>query len=334
MIPWTTSWPNPYHIHPKRGNISLIMLFVLAIGSLIGLMSTWFVKDMISSAGSLREFYQSYYISQGGLELWVLAVERYDYGFEGKLTGTESLLRDNLNCKKSCNLWVTITSRIRPTWSSSTLFWSNPSPIISQICTSFTKDKITLSWWSSYIIPLFADQRTFSSQNNPFVNLLDTRDYGLNIMPVANYTWQIGIGIALWSWFKSDYEWLSMTGKQSLYITGIITGTLFTDFNINKFLYNSDSITWGILQTSESIGAVFWSSNNLLTKQNFNYLFITNISNENYSFCLKADSNTNWYVLDNAIVTSIASYGATTIGLEAVIKKPLPDYIINSYSIF
>jgi hypothetical protein len=86
------------------------------------------------------------------------------------------------------------------------------------------------------------------------------------------------------------------------------------------------------LQPEQSIAKTFFSSDELLKKENFNYLFITNLSEQPYAFCLTAESNTEGYAVDNANVTSIASYGSTTIGLQANIKKPLPEYIINSYS--
>ncbi len=311
----------------KEGNISLIMLFVLAIGSLIGLMSTNFIQDMISSTWSLRDFYQSYYISKWGIELWILAVNSYDYGFEDNLTGTEDIIKNNLHCKKNCNLSLKISSRIRPIGEA--LFWTIPEPIIPAQCGVFTKNKITLSWGSSYIIPLFTDERSLQGWDNSFKNLLEDGNYKLTIQSPLQDT-AIGIGIALgWSasGFKYNYDNATLTWQQLLYKTGNIT-----TINIYEFLHNSDPILplpWW--QNPPSIVQSFWASTNLLALENFNYLFITNLGENTYSFCLNAIQNTNGYALDNALVTSIASYGKTTIWLQANIKKPLPDYIVNSY---
>lgn len=314
----------------KEGNMSLIMLFVLAIGSLIGLMSTNFIQDMISSTWSLRDFYQSYYISKWGIELWILAVNNYDYGFEDSLTGTEEIIRNNLHCKKNCNLSLKISSRIRPQDNFPIIFWSTPETIDNCSNLSHNNTIIHLSWWASYVLPLFWDERKLTTNSSNFINLLET-PYSLQIIPessssVSNNS--IGIGIALWSWFKNQYEQLPTSSKQELYITGYIW-----EISINNFLYNSNSITPNIgAQNPQNIAMSFWSSNDLLIQENFNYLFITNLGENTYSFCLKAEQKANWYTLDNALVTSIGSYGKTTIGLQANIKKPLPDYIINSYS--
>lgn len=309
----------------SKGNISLIMLFVLAIGSLIWLMSTNSVQDMITSTWSLRDFYQSYYISKWWLELWILATNKYEYGFEDSLSGSESIIKNNLNCKKSCNLSIDIKSRIKP-GSDAVIFWTTPEPI--QICNSFAKNRIVLSGWSSYILPLFADQRTLQWWTE-IKNLLEDQNYKLNIQSdQLNSLW---IGITLWSWFKNIYDLQSSTGKQLLYITGTINNTHIHD--ISKFIYDSKALDpWTTIQSEQSIGRIFWSSIALTEQENFNYLFITNLWEQAYAFCLQAEANTEGYTVDNSIITSIWSYWNTTIWLQANIKKPLPDYIINSFN--
>lgn len=113
---------NPFLMHKPikpRGNISLIMLFVLAIGSLIGLMSTTVIQNMITSSGQLRDFYHSYYLAQAGLELGTLAVHKHQYGYEDIINydstnnqNPVTILNQNLNCKKSCALDIRISSRL------------------------------------------------------------------------------------------------------------------------------------------------------------------------------------------------------------------------------
>jgi hypothetical protein len=325
-----TQHPTKKTRHNPKWNISLIMLFVLAISSLIGLMATNSVQEMLSSTWALRDFYQSYYISKGGLELWILTANRYDYGFEENLTGTENILRNNLYCKKDCTLWLKVTSRVRPI-DKNILFGSTPEAIDPAICNSFTTNKITLSGWSSYIIPLFADRRTLQGGDS-IINLLEDQEYSLKIQSNEQDT-EIGVGITLWGDFKRYYEKQNSTQKQTLYTKGTISNNEHIA-DINKFLYNSLAVSPSKTDTDpiQSIGRQFWSSNNILGNENFNYLFITNLTKDPFSFCLDAAKNTHWYSTDTTIITSIASYGNTTIGLEANKKKPLPDYIINSYS--
>gem|GEM_PF-5178493 len=52
MVYRESSHSNPYL--PPKGNISLIMLFVLAIGSVIGLMSTHRLQSMIRETSAMK----------------------------------------------------------------------------------------------------------------------------------------------------------------------------------------------------------------------------------------------------------------------------------------
>lgn len=306
-----------------KGNISLIMLFVLAIGSLIGLLSTIVIQDMISSTGSLRDFYQSYYLSKGWLELGILSVEKYEYGFEDTLTGSDTIIKNNLNCTTNCSLWLTITSRIKvPVGQTSVTFWTTAENI--DACNSLTPNKIILSGGWSYVLPLFIDQR--SLKNNITWNPIqwNLSQYNIKIQPTSTETSHLWLWIALWSGNKDIYD-NDLTGnnKPDLYITG-------TTLNIKEFLHNQAQKDWS--HPLPQIASTFNQETFAVWADFYNYLFITNLDTTPFSFCLQAEPNSNGYSIDTATVTSIGTYNATTIGLQANIKKPLPDYIINSYS--
>ncbi len=314
------------HSNIKKWNISLIMLFVLAIGSLIGLLSTQFIQDMINSTSQIRDFYQSYYIAKWGTELWILAVNRYEYGFEDYLSGWSDIMAKNLNCKKNCSLSVSIDSRVAQ--DNDILFWSTTEDI-GELC---TKNQINLSWWASYILPLFGDQRTIINNTtdlNHIQNIL-SNDYKLRIVmspEQSQASYPLWLGLILWTTYRTNYDNTSLSGQQILNITWYSNNADF--LNIDNFLSNTtarDSIT-----TITSINNAFWWSNFSSENDNFNYLTITNMSNNSIYFCIQAEQKPTWYTLDTSIITSIATYGDTTIGLQGIIKKPLLDYIINSF---
>ncbi len=317
---------NPLQINKIKGNISLIMLFVLAIWSLIGLLSTYFIKDMISSTGQIRDFYQSYYIAKWGTELGILAVNRYEYGFEDHLTGGSDIMKNNFHCKKNCSLDVTITSRVAK--DDDILFGTIPEHIW-ELCTS---NQITLSWGASYILPLFADQRTIihnTTNLNHIKNIL-ANDYKLHIVmspSQSQSSYPLWLGIILWNTYRTTYDNTSLSWQQILTITWYSNDANF--LNIDNFLSNTTARDG--INSITSINNAFWWSDFNAQMDNFNYLTITNISNNNISFCLQALQKSSWYTLDTSRVTSIANYGNTTIGLQADIKKPLLDYIINSF---
>lgn len=317
-----------------KGNISLMMLFVLAIGSLIGLMSTWFVQDMISSSSQIRNFYQSYYIAKGGLELWTLAVNRYEYGFEDQLSGT-TLIMNNLNCKKDCNLNLTVKSRITTDDSNGITINTNLEPIANHSCTFSTPDKFTLAPGESSIIPLFADERKLSVQGpNTIQNILSqTPQYNLTL---ANSEWAaqshpIGVGVVLWTTHQNEYNIQDITAQQQLYITGTISDTL----NIQSFLYNTKALDPSSQEQIMSIADKFswnpiaWDPNN----DRFNYLYITNVSPTNsLSYCLTIKPSAYGYVSDKSIVSAISTYWTTSLWLQAQVRKPLLEYVIRPYT--
>ena len=321
-----------------QGNISLMMLFVLAIGSLIGLMSTGFIQDMITSSSQIRDFYQSYYIAKWWLELGTLAVNRYEYGFEDYLSGTQAIINNNLNCKKNCNLDLRIQSRITTAENSGITINADLEPV--EVCNSFTRNRFNLRPGESRIIPLFADQRklwpTASTVGNTSIqNILSNNTYNLTLTTtdqVTLTTHPIGVGIVLGTTHQPIYDAQSLTGKQALYVTGTIENG---NINVMRFLYSSQLLDTTQQGTPSSIAATFgWhpipgDPNN----DRFNYLYITNLSpNLDLSYCLNIKPSTYGYVSDKSIVTALSTYNDTTLWLQAQARKPLLEYIIRPWT--
>ena len=148
----TTKWHNP------KGNISLIMLFVLAIAALMGLMSSHFLQSMIRETSAMRNNYQAYYLAKAGIELWTLAINSYDYGFTDTLSGWSDIFQKNILCTKGpCTIDLSIHSTITG-W-----LIGKDASITIEDCTS--EHGIALSSWSSLILPLFIDTRTLHNNN-------------------------------------------------------------------------------------------------------------------------------------------------------------------------
>ncbi len=304
------------------------MLFVLAIGSLIGLMSTWFVQDMISSSSQIRDFYQSYYIAKWGLELGTLAVNRYEYGFEDILSWSQDIINNNLNCQKNCNLDISIQSRIKE----KNLINSNLESI--KTCNFNTPYPFILSQAQSYIIPLFADQRKLSNTSltkSSIINILT--DYNINISTDNNNeNTLLGIGIVLGSGNQAIYNALPVNQQQKLFITGTIAeGT--TSFNIYNFLTTPKAVDSTQPFQWNSIKSQYTTNPSVDNDDYFNYLYITNLSSDqDFKFCLNIERSQNGYISDKSIVTALSTYGDTTLWLQAQVKKPLLEYIVRPWT--
>lgn len=312
-----TKWHNP------KGNISLIMLFVLAIAALMGLMSSHFLQSMIRETSAMRNNYQAYYLAKAGIELWTLAINSYDYGFTDTLSGWSDVFQKNILCTKGpCTIDLSIHSVVTG-W-----LIGKDANITIEDCTS--EHAIVLSSWSSLILPLFIDTRTLHNNNLDdayFKNIIT--NYKMNIKTTANNTdwWLIGLGLVLWSGSRWIYDAQVATGMQKLYITWNSTDITVSDLiEWNKNIFNEDG--WNEYKTL----ARLFDTEEFSENQNlFNYLAITNIDNEPLWFCLDFGTDNTQYPLDTSIISSTASYRDTSLSLQGIIKKELADYVYSSY---
>lgn len=309
---------------PKKANISLIMIFVLAIWSVIGLMSTSFIQDMLNSTRQLREFYGSYYAAKWGIELWHLMVNRYEYGFESTISGEEDIIKSNLECSsRSCAVAINIVSRfhnINPQTTYLTKTLEQREDLIN-----IQDQQFTLQPGESIIFPLFMDNRSFGSALNTqqqIINLLGDNQYSFSFFSQNQQT-PLWLWITLGSEFQKQYDAQSSTGKQQLYITWTIA-----DINLTTLLDNTTSING---EETRSIRSSFYK-NFSPDEDYYNYLYLTNLDKEQeFTFLLQLKKN-NKLVADQSIVSSLAQRWSTDLWLQALIKKPLLEYIVRPYS--
>lgn len=313
----TTKWHNP------KGNISLIMLFVLAIAALMGLMSSHFLQSMIRETSAMRNNYQAYYLAKAGIELWTLAVNSYDYGFTDTLSGWSDIFQKNILCTKGpCAIDLSIHSVITG-W-----LIGKDANITIEDCTS--EHGIALSSWSSLILPLFIDTRTLHNNNQDdayFKNIIT--NYKMSIRPIVGKWWSIGIGIVLWSGSRKIYDNQDSESMQQLYRTHNFSEG---SFNIEDIITYNKNLLWSDLPGP----TIAWLLSQEKFKESewlFNYLAITNINEDNSAlwFCLDFGTDKQQYPLDTSIVSSTASYRDTSLNLQGIIKKELADYVYSSY---
>lgn len=290
-----------------KGNISLIMLFVLAIGSIIGLMSTNFLQSMIRETSNMRTSYQSYYLAKAGIELWTVAVKRYDYGFEDTITGWSSIFKDNLlMCTSGCIIEMTISSRFTG-W----VIGFTPEPIANGQCTP--ENAIIIPACSSQILPLFLDNRKLSNENSSYTNIL--KDYDMSLRSLFSENPTLWIGLVLSAEDRSVYD------THDSIITSTNPPKLFVAWNLSD-MASSSVITPAITNILDD---------NTIPFTHFNYLTITNTNtSDSLSLCLNFGDNSKWYALDTTIITSKASFKNSSLSLKWIIKEELAGYVIDN----
>lgn len=301
-------------MNTPKGNISLIMLFVLAIGSIIGLMSTNFLQTMIQQSKALKDSYQSYYLAKAGIELGTLAVNRYDYGFQDSITGWSHILSNNLaSCQSGCNITITIKSRI-----SGSTDWSLVGALPEQINQCTLSHSYTLKPCDTIIYPLFVDQRTLTEQNtsNQYLNLTNSAQYHISFITANNTSSTLWLWLILWNEdrlvYDSDEDINNTNPLPSLFITGTIGS-----FDTHDILHQP--ISWNIILSSKFT-------------HTFNYLSLSNIWDTPIGICSKLYGNSIEYPLDTSFITSQAGYQWYTTNLVGIVKKDFALYALAGYT--
>lgn len=137
-------------LNHKKWNISLIVLFILAITSLLGLLAFQNVQSMIEVNADDLFATKSLYYSKAWVELWVALSNGYWIGFEDKVTN-KNWVNKNFQCysKNQCGTEFSISNRSRTYLTN--IPWDN------QQCTE--NNSFKLKEWESLIVPLFLDNR-------------------------------------------------------------------------------------------------------------------------------------------------------------------------------
>lgn len=315
-----------------KWNISLIMIFVLLIGSIIGLMSTTMLQSMIGETSVLRESYQSYYNAKAGIELGNLAVARHDYGYSDYLSGWSPIISNNLlntQWNQNGNIDLTITSRIA--WGSGTADTVTISTH-GEIKFCDQSHAITLIPWWSWIMPLYIDQRTLNNIQQPtseyYQNMIDNDfSIGITTPQQSDLNKKISYSLILGWWTQRIYDAQDSDKQQVLSAKGTLS-TIIDNNEIQKlFTPSSTAIGWYTPETS--LLSLLASPQSFGTSGDyFNYFVITNINNSDIQICIQLNPRPRWYTTDTSLVTSIGRYKETSLWLQSMISEWLSQFIL------
>lgn len=312
-----------------RGNISLIMIFVLLIGSILGLMSTTMLQSMINDTGLLRETYQSYYNAKAGLELGNLAVARYDYGYSDHLTGSSPIILHNLLSwqGEDASLDLTITSHSAVGNDLVSVLLGSAGKV--DLCDS--SNAITLIPWWSWIMPLYADNRTLLGGQT-------SREYYSNMMgewftlsittpPQSNLAQTISYGVVLGVGVQRLYD-AQASDKQQTLASKWTLADIINNEKVQKFFIPS-STAIGSYTPDQSLLSLLSSPQTFDGSGDyFNYFTLTNTSNDDMQICLQLAPRPQGYTTDTSLVTSIGRYKNTSLWLQSTITEWLSSFVL------
>lgn len=284
MIDW-----NKLHIKKyTKANIVFLVLFIMFISSLLWLLVSQYVQYMIKTAAIFQNYYQTYYLAYGGLELWLTQVKYHGFWFESVEITTWASCRTDW-----CQVVTTISSR------SSVIADSyDQRESCASLALSGGTDWSYMSLWSwdCFIVPLYIDISSWfddiSYYKIPETTFLNSSAYNPTLYNV--YTWG--------GWSGETY---------SLRI-------------IDETLNNLTSILEPVTESPTPYS--FAADMPVYDGNENNYLIIANPSATTKEFCLEL-ANQNEIVMKYVNIVSIGEDGDNTIALNAVKNNELPSFL-------
>lgn len=306
----------------KKWNISIIVTFILALVSLLALLSANYTREIVNNAGTLKNYYKTYYLANAWIETSLVAINQYWFWFEEKISSWNKI-NENFDCNQiDCYFTSNIKSIVHFNESNDIFInnWDN------DICNE--DNAITLERWETYSIPLFYDPNKWDT-NLLVVSKLQ-KDMDIEIENI----WKnklFAISISLGDWRDNLHN------RQKLVMTWTIN-----DISINWFLHELHLMqlnTWEIPNSWELVYN-FWNQTSVILPisstfhQLNNYLLISNLSDINdpkiAQFCIKINNEKSELVSPNIVITSQWKFANQTVWLQAKKSVNIPDFLFNT----
>lgn len=286
----------------KKGNISLLVLFVLIACSLLWIIAVQYTRHIAIQIDQIHGYYKAYYLAKWGSEIWLSLMQLRKEGYSWEIEDNSDFTKQNLHTGSHLSLKIQWSSNILSMWHPDDKTCSNP---------------ITISSWQSFILPLFIDQPEDDiSDHFSEKKFYKNKSENLKEIKITNKEnpWKINIWIVVSSWWEIN--------KFLMFFTGAVFN--WDDF-FEKFVKNVDKNFEKIMYLSIKD----WQTSNWQKSNLQNYLIIANKENRELSFCLNL---LDWekLALAKTYISSFWYIGDKTIWLETVYEQPIPSYLIDS----
>lgn len=302
----------------KKANISILVIFVLLAASLLGLLTMYFVQQLVWYSWGVYGYYQSYYLSKAWLELGLSLDKHRGLWFSYQLwSGRDDFFADNFLCASDkCSFDMVLQ------WQS---YYIVPRFWLSWSCA----DWIELSPGDSLIIPLFYD--------DGYDNLYDIYTAPIVYNSLMQYREDIVVRRIDGNTF-TPFAWLilgdvSLSGNQTF-----AEASFFRNFSQHPL----QSLVWDFYNAYDLFVQDSLQSNinfaNIYSQEYQHYLIIANPTQEYISLCTFVDQSSYMYDTDIALPTYTTylstqwSFGNNYIhSMQAVLGQNIPQFLIQSY---
>lgn len=294
----------------KKANIMLLVLFVMFVSSLLGLLVSQYIRNMIAISGLYKEYYSTYYYAYAWLELG-LAQVKYRESNSQKPFGFEDQVSFNQfsECAGTCAFEMTISSRSQIITDSYNPLVTNcsGSNAMGEVNPLIREDIYRIDPGDAFIVPLFYDISTgFNDVVYDTIDYVDGAEDEFDDLNPELYT-----DYAVWWTYSEEYIVRLSDDKTYNYLVSIEP----TIDAANPLALDAEpdlAYSWDIT--------------------NKNYLIVANATGTVKDFCLQlspeADATHTELPTKYITITSVAVLNNATVAFGAIKNNDLPSFII------
>lgn len=306
----------------KKWNISIIVIFILALISLMSLLSASYIREIISSSWQLQDYYRAHYLAKAWVETNLIAVNEHGIWFETQI-GSWDNIQKSFSCFPNCWFKTSIIARTHY------MDWSTTYSTSNEFENECTQDNIiSIQPKEIWSVPLFYDE----SNNSWAIALHSILSTNLDIwLEVLSNNTKVALWISLWEW------WQQLIDRHSLFMSGQRPNLTINDFlqNINVTYINS----WDILSSNNLIYS-FDNQTNVIwpiaqTFHNlYNYLLIANDGDNwdwSLDFCITVANKDSEIPRSLIVIQSEWLIWTKSASVQARKKLQIPDFLFSTY---
>jgi len=276
-----------------KGNISLLVIFVLLASSVIALLSINQIQRLLTYWNMTFNYFRAFYLAKAWTELWLTEVYHREAWFEQTINSWSPIVRENLVWNYTgFNPYFTMNI----SWN---FLYLTDDVRYTNVCLG--DNKIILANWEWIVLSLFRDNTSWvesSLTGTEEENIKKLDDIIIKKLQMENVEWK-GADNKLTFWLF-DYN---KEGNMK----NIVVDQLKPEW-LNDFLSNN-------------IGNIVQDRRYLSIKNHLTW-------GEVVSFCITTNDK-KLIPYSDSLITVRGNYGDMEVGLQSVVKKQSPSWSLN-----
>lgn len=302
----------------KKWNISILVIFILLASSLIWILTSNYVRELLSYSDGISKYYKTYYISKWWLELALAQINNRGVWFQYTISSWNDISYSNFLF----------------TWASSfvsDVHWVDPKISKSFDQSTWCKYPFSLSGGDSVVLPLFKDIFNWSVADS-LTWKIEYRNLAFNLKYAKVKTDDMNKKINLWIIFLSGSD----IHDQWFFFKSF----LLNESSISDFIKQFESYARDIFIGNRSLVDYYQKDEVFQDNYMRSYLVLSNPQNQsNVKFCISVDEQI-WNLWNNVLALPYYYVKVTwktadfLLWLDSQISQPIPSFLANISSDF